>query len=1375
MGKPGAKKMDQIVSVTPGDVHIIMIPSPGGPVPTPIPHPCASIIKDKVATKVKVMGQPGAVKGSKSKHTPPHIPMGPGPFQKPPKNEGEIITGSANVFYEGKEAAMLGDTGQMCSDPSDTPVGKVVGTAATVLIGGGGGGSDEAREKASADAMKAAAAACHKWINANMPPGADREQAHRDVCTATGHPVDVATGKMFTRSVDLRLRGRIPFEFVRNYSSARPDLGPFGRGWRHSIEAQLFVHSDFVALRDANGRWLPFKPVHVGQVSRNELSRSVLSRTSNGYSVAAPDGSRQSFILADAGSFQGATVIPLGVTEDRFGNAIHYGYRRGVLAQLTDTAGRRVEVDYNDRGLISTLRLSENESLPAFVVRSYEYEHDLLVAVRDESGAAATYEYSEHLLVRETDRTGSSFYFSYDKDGWCRETWGDGGLLRRRLNYDRAKRRTLVTDSLGYTTSYIWNESGVVVEEKDPAGHSWTFQYNDSLQQVMVHDPMGHAWSYEYDATGQLLAGEDPEGGAFSYEYDDAGRMKKYVDRAGAEWHRDYSESSGGTRLRGPLGYTTIEVRNQRGDISAAYDHNGLATHFGFDARGNLTHVNYPSGLRLSRTHSLSGDLLTESDQFGLRVKIEYDQRRRIQAVWTRDRGKMAYEYDAESRVMAVVNDHDARTEYEWGSFDRLKRVVLPAIMISDGRTVRPIKEFEYDSENRLTAVRLPGNEIVRYEYAGHLHRASRISYPDGRVQEFQRNARGFVTGMRENGHLVYTQDVDSAGRVVRRTTGDGEAQEFEYDAFGRLVRAVDDGHACEVVRDALGRITEESTDEGAIAYQHEEGSIFRRINIDGTPLFAMAAGELPGAIDLQVQGRPIAQLRYDALDRLTDVACSGGAHHQIRYENSRLPASWTVVGTSGALIRQDSYQYDEAGRLVATVGDHEHRRTFTRDPIGRLVEERSNDGAGTVSTRWRYDERGNRTSEERNAPGRQERCDLQYLSGNRLVLAGGIGLSHDDRGRVILRRNPDGELTHFTWDALNRMRTATCPDGSTYRMSYDALGRRTSVEGPEGVKRFLWSGNRLVEEIQPDGTRRHFFYEAETFRPLLSITRLPDAEEWEVTSFVTDPRGCPEAQIGANDSVVWQAEVTPWGGRRNEESFGIPQPLGLPGQYVEGIPGLAYNFARFYMPEVGAYLTPDPAGLGGGDRAYAYLDDPVCWIDPLGLSGDDYVPHPNPLVEACGPVQPPFETRRGELANQTPIQVAMPGHPIVLNDPNAAPTRDNPNPTDRYLYVVGPNGEIYYAQQSRQGMGETVKHTTLAGPDPANPSEARPMRTGGEINYDHDRGVWVMDGSSGRYSSDSRRATRTPDNVAAVSALNNSFGPGGTPIETSPEVFPRR
>src|SRR5690606_512545 len=176
----------------------------------------------KLAKQVNVQGKPGAVKGSKSKHMPPHFPTPPGvSFVRPPKNEAEVFTGSSNVNYEGRAAAMLGDTGLMCCDPTDMPVGVLGVPPGTVYVGGGVSGGAEARAQARVAAMKAAAAACHEWINSNMPPGADREQAHRRVCESTGHPVDVATGKVFTGVTIAQLRGRIPVRFALDYSTAR--------------------------------------------------------------------------------------------------------------------------------------------------------------------------------------------------------------------------------------------------------------------------------------------------------------------------------------------------------------------------------------------------------------------------------------------------------------------------------------------------------------------------------------------------------------------------------------------------------------------------------------------------------------------------------------------------------------------------------------------------------------------------------------------------------------------------------------------------------------------------------------------------------------------------------------------------------------------------------------------------------------------------------------------------------------------------------------------------------------------------------------------------------------------------------------------------
>lgn len=130
MGQPAAKKGDQIIAT---DTHVVMMPSPGGPVPTPLPHPFTGQIDDGLSEDVKIDGQPAAVVGSKASNMPSHIPQG-GPFQTPPKDKAEIQMGSTSVFINGKAAARNGDTALTCNDPADAPVGTVIAVG-TVNIG----------------------------------------------------------------------------------------------------------------------------------------------------------------------------------------------------------------------------------------------------------------------------------------------------------------------------------------------------------------------------------------------------------------------------------------------------------------------------------------------------------------------------------------------------------------------------------------------------------------------------------------------------------------------------------------------------------------------------------------------------------------------------------------------------------------------------------------------------------------------------------------------------------------------------------------------------------------------------------------------------------------------------------------------------------------------------------------------------------------------------------------------------------------------------------------------------------------------------------------------------------------------------------------
>ncbi len=133
MGKPAAKQGDQIIAV---DTHIVMVPSPGGPVPTPLPHSFSGTLDGSLSANVNIMGLPAATVGSTATNKPPHLPTPPGTsFQKPPSNQATIKQGSSSVNINGKAAARLGDLVQTCADPVDNMAGQLI-AAGIVLIGG---------------------------------------------------------------------------------------------------------------------------------------------------------------------------------------------------------------------------------------------------------------------------------------------------------------------------------------------------------------------------------------------------------------------------------------------------------------------------------------------------------------------------------------------------------------------------------------------------------------------------------------------------------------------------------------------------------------------------------------------------------------------------------------------------------------------------------------------------------------------------------------------------------------------------------------------------------------------------------------------------------------------------------------------------------------------------------------------------------------------------------------------------------------------------------------------------------------------------------------------------------------------------------------
>ena len=106
---------------------------------------------------------------------------------------------------------------------------------------------------------------------------------------------------------------------------------------------------------------------------------------------------------------------------------------------------------------------------------------------------------------------------------------------------------------------------------------------------------------------------------------------------------------------------------------------------------------------------------------------------------------------------------------------------------------------------------------------------------------------------------------------------------------------------------------------------------------------------------------------------------------------------------------------------------------------------------------------------------------------------------------------------------------------------------------------------------------------------------------------FLNDHLGTPQKIVNASGTLVWEPGYMPFGEARVLVAD-VENNLRFPGQYYDSETGLHYNYHRYYDPDSGRYLTPDPIGLAGGMNLYIYVDgNPVNWADKYGLQ-----PHAN-------------------------------------------------------------------------------------------------------------------------------------------------------------------
>ena len=176
----------------------------------------------------------------------------------------------------------------------------------------------------------------------------------------------------------------------------------------------------------------------------------------------------------------------------------------------------------------------------------------------------------------------------------------------------------------------------------------------------------------------------------------------------------------------------------------------------------------------------------------------------------------------------------------------------------------------------------------------------------------------------------------------------------------------------------------------------------------------------------------------------------------------------------------------------------------------------------------------------------------------------------------------------------------------------YDDFDRRVKKTVGSATTYYLWSGDELLAEYAGNGTLQRRYLYTTGFAPAQvhhvagSVSTAYDVH--------TDHLDTPRLLTNSTGAAVWRSRHEAFGKAHLEtdpdgDGTQLAFPFRFPGQYEDPETGLHYNRYRYYSPEIGRYLSPDPLGQFDSANLYPYaLNDPLNETDSQGLAVDTIV-----------------------------------------------------------------------------------------------------------------------------------------------------------------------
>jgi len=1120
------------------------------------------------------------------------------------------------------------------------------------VLGGGGGGGGKGGKGAGAGGGGVGAGG-NGGAGSTGPDGREAgspDPASFPHCGTRSCPVDVITGRAFTlETVDFELPGPLPLRFFRVHSSfALDDDKGLGPGWTHSLAWEIRQTRRHTRVLPAHGTLVVFDAIEAGDQKQARWGWR-LRRHANGYVLDANDGVIRHFEeVSDDGQRHRLTRVV-----DTNGNAISLHYDQGLLIEVVDSAGRTLRVRNNGDGHIVSIDTRNAVSRGQWVkLVEYSYRDEYLEQAIDPDGHANQYRYNDAGQLSENGyKCGIVFHFRYDELGRCTESWGaypngedpsladnlpttlaDGrtpikGVHHCRYDY-LADGMTQVHDSTR-TTSYQGGAAGLL-EKSVIGGGVLTAEYSDDGFLMAETDEVGATTRYERDDRGRILETTDPLNHVHRCERNGDGYIVRVINPDATETHITRDERGNILTMKDAEGGVTSFKYDSRGLPVSLTTPGGGVTRWSYDGQGNRIQSTSPTGGSWNYTYDALGRLLVVTDPTGATRSHGYSARGDLIAVRDPVGGTSRYAYDGDGFMIQAVNPQGAITRLRWGGLHK-----LVARTNAGGEQVL----LRYNHEGEMLEVHNEAGEVHRLErdLVGLLVGETTF---DGRQFRYRNDDLGRVTRMVDGADRTTEFSYDAAGRLIGQTFDDDSVRSFEYDWRGNLTHAQNDHVAVRFERDGLGRIIRESqratgTEHWIEAGFSADGFRNRRLsslghqeqierNAYGGRVKTIADGQLiehqrdllGRETERRLPGGGKIRNSYDAMSRLSRRTATGPSqpHPPVngqpdwlgdRPSNATHDLAFGYAWDGELTQRRDSlrgtvtYQYDPVGQLLACVPEEAKQQLFS------------------------YDSRGNHTETQ---AGSQRRT---YGAGNRLLSQGGVVYSYDRAGHLIEKRATIAGVEHITryqWNGEGHLSLVELPDGTRLSYLYDALSRRIAkrTTGSDGVGlpttktwRFIWDGNHIAHDIRthadkngdPVVDERTFGFTDNQFEPLYQTYGGGTSARKTTLHCLNDQVGTVDCLLDRQGVPSWASHRSVWGAPAHSDSSdddrsdgNSASPFAFQGQYIDEETGLHYNRHRYYDPEAGRFISPDPLGLDAGHHDYRYAPNPLQWIDPLGL-----------------------------------------------------------------------------------------------------------------------------------------------------------------------------